>query len=123
MDAVDSVAEARPRPQFRKAPLDRLATLEVTADYCPQTLMRVLDLFARHAHVPYNIVMHRRSRSLHLLIRFEDVADASAERMREAAAAFPMVWTAKLRRALAAGGADPGRADQPLFADTQDRDR
>lgn len=59
-----------------KVPRDQIACLEVTADHCPQVLLRVLGLIARHGAIPHGILFERDQSSLRIEVEVDALAPA-----------------------------------------------
>ena len=59
-DAVTAAPAAQPvRSVFAKIPRDRIVTLSVETDPCPQALLRVLGMIAQQGPVPMSIAAER----------------------------------------------------------------
>lgn len=77
--AVSRAAPARLNPVARetKVPRERIATLSVTTDPCPQALIRVLGLIAQHGVLPLSIEAVRGETAQHLAVDMDHLPEAA----------------------------------------------
>jgi acetolactate synthase regulatory subunit len=76
-DAVTTAPAAQPsarRPV--KVPRDRIVTLAVETDPCPQALLRVLGLIAQHGSEPMSIAAERRADGQRITVEIGALPDA-----------------------------------------------
>jgi hypothetical protein len=76
----------------------RLNHFQVTAELCPQVLLRILGLVSQHALIPRNVVCERREDGLHVEIEVDGLPDERAEILLAKMAAIVMVREAVLTR-------------------------
>lgn len=77
----------------------QLIWLQVVADHCPQILLRVLGLVARHGAIPHTIVFERRPRSLRIEVAVDALGPGTLENLAHKVGTIPTVRSARLRPA------------------------
>jgi acetolactate synthase regulatory subunit len=85
----------------------RRACLEVTADHCPQVLLRVLGLIARHAAIPHGILIERDQSSLRIEVEVDALAPAHLRTLNFKIEDIPTVRSSRIRDVRS--GAKPGQ--------------
>jgi len=58
-----------------KVPRERIVTLSVAADLCPQALIRVLGLIAQHGILPLSIAAERGDTAQHLAVEVDNLPE------------------------------------------------
>lgn len=75
-NAMSRAASARlNQPAETKVPRERIVTLSVAADLCPQALLRVLGLIAQHGILPLSIAAERREAAQHFAVDVDNLPD------------------------------------------------
>lgn len=75
---------------------DQLVRLRVSADICPQVLLRVLGLVAQHGAIPWSTSFEQRPRTLHVEVLFDIQNRDRAEILLRKVQAIPTVRLARL---------------------------
>jgi len=88
-------ASTSPYPP-RKVPREQIACLEVTTDHCPQVLLRVLGLVARHGAIPHGIHFERRPTILQIRVEIDTLAPAQLRTLNCRIEEIPTVRSSRI---------------------------